>query len=140
MTAKTTRPADQPFRYPDGLGVQLRGIHPSTVAPYASGAYPGEPIIVMTLQLANHTKTSVDTAVLQLTASYDDAHLDQPGAAEIGEVTDQQTSDMPNPIPRDQTGSSVHEFLVPTRCVSKVIVQVTPDTDHRPVRFAITKH
>jgi hypothetical protein len=137
---KTTRTVDQTFRYVDGLSIQMLAVHTSKVAPYASGAYPGEPLLVMTLRLTNRTKAPIDTSSLQLLASYDDAHLDRLGGAEIAEVTDNQTLDMPNPIPRNQAASNLHEFLVPPRCVSRVIVQVATDPHHRPVRFAVTKH
>lgn len=133
-TRHTTRPLGRTYRYPDGLRVQLTDEHPDAVAPYASGAYPGEPSVLVTLHLSNSTRHGFSTTATQVRATYDEKKFDQLGS-EIAQVEDSRTTTLPDPLPPTSSGTALLEFLVPNRCVPLLVFQVTLDTQHRSVTF-----
>jgi hypothetical protein len=133
----TARPLGQTYRYQDGLAIQLADQHPDVVAPYASGAYPGEPVFVVTLHLTNGTKAGLSTSGLEVKAAYDKKGLDQLGLSEVAQIDDTRTrtKKLPDVIPSSRSGTALLEFLAPERCVNRLIFQVTLDEKHPGVRF-----
>ena len=135
-TKSSARPTGEPYRYRDGLTVQLDDQRTDVVAPYASGAYPGEPTVRATLHLTNTSRADFSTSAVEVKAAYDEKSFAQVGGSGVAEVDDSSTTELPDSIAPGRSGSAALEFLVPQRCANRLIVQVTLDSKHPSARFA----
>jgi hypothetical protein len=140
-TKSTAKPLGRTYRYRDGLAVQLADPHKDTVAPYATGAYPGEPAFRMTLRVTNRANAGFSTAGVNVEGAYDEKAFSQVGVpGGVEEIDDSRTrGDLPDSIPAGGSGTTPLAFLVPARCVDRLIFQVTIDPKRPSVRFAATQ-